>query len=103
MPFGLSVKNFGDSQGPIFLLLYGNCILGNLVCFFLLFAVKSVSHPWKNRAFTAPHRCVPYPQLCLLFPFFFLLLCFTFPVLLLPMHVCKLSLIHLGEDKASEK
>ena len=71
MPFGLSGKNFGDSQGPIFLLLYGNCKLGNLACFFLLFTVKSVSHPWKNRAFMAPHRCVPYPQLCPSFPFFF--------------------------------
>jgi len=35
MPFGLSVKDFGDSQGLVFLLLYGKYKLDNL--FFLLF------------------------------------------------------------------
>lgn len=35
MPFGLSVKGFGDSQGLVFLLLYGKYKLDNL--FFLLF------------------------------------------------------------------
>lgn len=35
MSFGLSIKNLGNSEGPIFILLYKNCELDHLSCFCL--------------------------------------------------------------------
>lgn len=69
--------------------------------FFLLFSQIFVPSLGKQ-GLLAPHSCVPYAQLCL--PSLFYPFCFAslFHDYCSPMHH-KPCLVHLGEDKASEK
>lgn len=81
---GLSIQNFGDSEGLVFPLTYRNCELGHSSRFSLFVAArklraKCVPTLRDTKHFVAHHKCgslIPNLAFCLYC--FFLLLCFAF-------------------------